>query len=175
MEAIAVSSLFCTELGEVKTVDVCLEIKKVLNERFLNTLGKKVIVLGLKNESLMPFLCDKFGEKVSRMDLDDWNERNRKIEFKTVQGDFQCLPIANKSVDVLVSADIFEEELDLVRALSEIERVLVSEGEAALIISDKYFKGGKLAFETALDVVGLRPVASPAGESGFRVVTFKKK
>jgi SAM-dependent methyltransferase len=174
MEAIAVA--FVPELEVKTTVNVCLEIQNELNERFPNTPGKKVIVLGLKNESLMPFLCDKFGEKVSCMDMADWNERNRKIQFKTVQGDFTCLPIANSSVDVMVSADTFEEELDLVRALAEIERVLIGGGEAILIISGEYFdEEEKLKLSTALDVVGSRMVVSPAGEGGFRVITFKKK
>jgi SAM-dependent methyltransferase len=174
MEAVAVFPIGA-EVVCVNTVDAGLELRRILDGRYTNSYGKRVMEFGFGVETLMSFLEEKFGEKVCHMDLDDWNERNRKLDERLVQGVPQCLPIAKDSVDVVVSANIFEEELDLVRALAEIERVLIRGGEALLIISAKYFEDGRLKLPTALDMVESSVIVSPTGEGGFRVITFKKK
>ncbi|HCQ31831.1 TPA: hypothetical protein DIU27_05670 [Candidatus Collierbacteria bacterium] len=163
------------ESGLVETVNVALELQKILDSRHTNPYGKRVMELGFGEETLMPFLFNKFGEKVSRMDLGDWNQRNRKVNAGLVQGELQCLPISGNSVDVVVSVNIFEEEFDLARALGEIERVLIGGGESLLIISGEHFQDGKLKLETALEIVGSSVITSPAGMCDSWVITLKKK
>ena len=163
------------EPGLVKTVSVGMELQKILEARYTNPYGKKVMELGFGEETLMPFLSDKFGEKVCHMELGDWNQRNRKISAGLVQGELHRLPINGNSVDVVVSMNIFEEEFDLARALAEIERMLINGGESLLIISDEYFEDGKLRLETTLEIVESRIIAAPSEPSNPWVITLRKK
>lgn len=159
----------------VETVSFGIELQKILDCRYINPCGKKVMELGFGKGTIMPFLGDKFGDKVCRMDLSDWNARNQKINAGLVQGELQGLPIAKDSVDVVVSMDVFEEEFDLLRALGEIERVLIDGGESLLIISDEHFQDGKLKMKTTLEIVGSMMLAIPEGTNCSWVVTLRKK
>ena len=163
------------EPGLAETVNVVMELQKILDGRHTNPYGKRVMELGFGEETLMPFLFNKFGEKVCRMDLGDWNQRNRKVNSGMVQGELQCLPISGNSVDVVVSVNIFEEEFDLARALGEIERMLINGGETLLIVSNEHFCNGKLKLETSLEIVGSMMVAVPNEQNSSWVVTLKKK
>ena len=68
------------EPGLAETVNVVMELQKILDGRHTNPYGKRVMELGFGEETLMPFLFNKFGEKVCRMDLGDWNQRNKKMK-----------------------------------------------------------------------------------------------
>jgi len=154
---------------------VGMELQKILDARYTNPHGKRVMELGFGEETLMPFLFYKFGEKVCRMDLGDWNQRNRKVNAGLVQGELQCLPISENSVDVVVSVNIFEEKFDLARAIGEIERVLIKGGETLIIVSNEHFCEGKLKLETALEIVGSSVITSPAEMCDSWVIILKKK
>ena len=162
------------EPGLAETVNVVMELQKILDGRHTNPYGKRVMELGFGEETLMPFLFNKFGEKVCRMDLGDWNQRNKKIHAGLVQGELQGLPISGNSVDVVVSVNIFEEKFDLARAIGEIERVLINGGETLLIVSSEHFCDGKLKLETSLEVVGSMMIPASNEQSNTWVVTLKK-
>ncbi len=162
------------EVTAAPVIGVEVEFKNILNERYKNSYGKKVIELGVGKVSLIPFLNSKFGEKVFRMELEDWNERNNKINNQQVQGELQNLPIATNSVDVVVSFNKFVQEFDLRRAVQEIERILVAGGEALMEIPLQFFRMGELSVETGLEVADLRKLSEGSQDQSF-AISLKKK
>jgi len=127
-------SLYTEEYGMVQGRTVAQEYTRILEEKFKDSIGKKVIELGVGSGSLIPFLREKFGEKTFGMDISDWILRSNKIRNGLVQGDLQDLPIAKSSVDVVVSLHTFEHSPDLKRALEEVERILIPGGEAIIVV-----------------------------------------
>ncbi len=162
------------ELDTKPTVEIDVVFRNILNERHKSSFGKKVIELGVGKTSLIPFLNAKFGEKVFRMELEDWNERNNKINEKLVQGELQNLPIASNSVDLVVSFNKFIHHFDLKRAVQEIERILVAGGEALMEIPSEFFNMGELAVETGLEVADSRKLSEDDLDQSF-VLSLKKK
>lgn len=164
MEAIAVSVIE-HDINKTKAISVGEEFRRLLNEKYKVSMGKKVIELGIGRESLIPLLSSKFGEKVFRMELEDWNLRNNKINDGLVRGELQNLPIAPRSVNLVVSMDKFEDHFDLRRIIGEIERILVDDGEAVLVVSGEHLCEGKLAIETGLNITESRLVCA-GGDTG---------
>lgn len=127
--------LYSEKYGEVQERSVAKKYLEILEQKYPDsTEGKRVLELGVGSGSLMPFLRNKFGEKVFGMDISEWIVRNNKIRKGLLAGDLQDLPIAPRSVDVIISMHTFEHSPDLKRALEEVERVLVPGGEAILVV-----------------------------------------
>lgn len=127
--------LYSEKYGEVKVRGITSEFLEILKNKYPNiTDGKRVLELGVGSGSLMPFLRDKFGEKVFGMDISEWILRNNKIRGGLLAGETQDLPIAPRSVDIIICAHIFEHSPDLERALQEVERILKEGGEATLVV-----------------------------------------
>lgn len=152
------------EVQAVPVIEVVAYFRNIINERHKNPFGKKVLELGVGAVSMMPFLSSKFGEKVFRMELSDWNERNNKINDRMVQGELQCLPIASNSVDVVVCLDKINQEFDLRRVVNEIERILTAGGEALVEVPSQYFKENELTIETGLSVAHCQCVGGSEGD-----------
>ena len=130
-----VGGLYSEDYGKVQTRGVADEYLDILNQKYPHySDGKRVLELGVGSGSLMPFLRNRFGEKVFGMDISEWILRNNKIRAGLLAGVLQDLPIAPRSVDVIISLHTFEHWPDLERALEEVERILVPGGEATLVI-----------------------------------------
>jgi ubiquinone/menaquinone biosynthesis C-methylase UbiE len=127
--------LYSEDYGKIQARGVASEFQVILAKKYPNySDGKRVLELGVGSGSLMPFLRDKFGEKVFGMDISEWIIRNNKIRGGLLAGELQDLPIAPKSVDVIISLHTFEHWPDLERALEEVERILIPGGEATLVV-----------------------------------------
>ncbi len=101
--------------------------------KYPNSDGKRVLELGVGPGSVMPHLRNKFGEKVFGMEIWERMLRNKKIRAGMLAGEVQNLPIAPKSVDVMVCLYPFE-PIDLEDMLLEVERILVDGGEVTLVV-----------------------------------------
>lgn len=130
-----VVGLYSEDYGRVQARGVASDYLMILNNKYPNCSdGKRVLELGVGSGSLMPFLRDRFGEKVFGMDISEWILRNNKIRAGLLAGEMQDLPIAPRSVDVIISLHTFEHWPDLERAIQEVERILVPGGEATLVV-----------------------------------------
>ncbi len=117
-----------------RIVEVYIEI---LNQ-YPNSEGKRVLELGVGPGSIMPHLRNKFGEKVFGMEIWERMLRNKKIRAGMLAGEIQALPVAPKSVDVIVCLHPFE-PVDLEDMLSEMERMLTENGEVTLVVPTPEF------------------------------------
>lgn len=130
-----VVGLYSEDYGKVQARGIAEEYLVILNQKYPSySDGKRVLELGVGSGSLMPFLRDRFGEKVFGMDISEWILRNNKIRAGLLAGELQDLPIAPRSVDVIISLHTFEHWPDLERAIQEVERILISGGEATLVV-----------------------------------------
>ncbi|KKT36242.1 MAG: Methyltransferase type 11 [Candidatus Collierbacteria bacterium GW2011_GWB1_44_35] len=137
------SELYGKEYGEIQSRDLAKEYLEVLNKKFTDVKGEKVLELGVGTGSLMPFLMEKFGEgHVFGVDINGWLLRNSgkvKESEGGIEGKIEQLPIASGSIDRVVSLHTFEHSRDLRAALNELERVLVPDGEALIIVPRPQF------------------------------------
>jgi len=110
-----------------------VEYIKILNQ-CPNCDGKMVLELGVGPGSVMPWLRNKFGDKVSGMNIQEILERGAKVRKGLLaKGVKQNFPVSSNSKDVIVALHIFEPE-DLGDILDEIERMLIPGGEATVVI-----------------------------------------
>lgn len=130
-----VVGMYSEDYGRVQSRGIAEEYLVILKQKYPSyTDGKRVLELGVGSGSLMPFLRDRFGEKVFGMDISEWILRNNKIRAGLLAGELLDLPVAPRSVDVIISLHTFEHWPDLERAIQEVERILVPGGEATLVV-----------------------------------------
>ncbi len=130
-----VVGLYSEDYGRVQSRGIAEEYLVILKQKYPSySDGKRVLELGVGSGSLMPFLRDRFGEKVFGMDISEWIVRNNKIRAGLLAGELQDLPVAPRSVDVIISLHTFEHWPDLERAIQEVERILTPGGEATLVV-----------------------------------------
>lgn len=157
---------------------VARECVQYIAKGYPDSNGKKVLELGFGVGSLIPYLSNKFGEKVNGIDLREWFTRNEKILAGLLNGYSLDLPINSSSVDVVVSMYLFEKPSELKRSLEEVARMLIPGGEAVLVIpkltTDEDPKNALVAL-TKMEVVDFKAISVPGEAGSAWVVTLKKK
>lgn len=98
---------------------------------YLKTIGKNKVVLdvGCSNkwpQKIIPITCSYIGLDYLET-AEQWYNT-----IPDIYGDACCLPIANKSIDVVLLFDVLEHIPDMEQALREIHRVLKFEGSLIL-------------------------------------------
>lgn len=157
---------------------VAKEMLSFLEQRYpkASAYEKRALELGVGAGSIMSFLRDKFGEKVTGMDIREKLARDEKIRNHLLAGDILPMPINTNSVDVVVSMHMYAPN-DLKNILREIERILIVGGETTLVIprTGQKDERPKLPGETKLEIAEAKEISVPEEVGEAWIIILKKK